>query len=59
MCFFLLTHYQVVLGGVMKAWGVEPDHVSYNTIMDAFARNGNVNSVMKVFKYMQVCMLVC
>lgn len=38
----------------MSAWGVEPDHLSYNTIMDAFARAGNVVNVEKIFNFMLV-----
>ena len=45
---------QVVLGGVMKAWGVAPNQLSYNTIMDAYARTGNVNNVVKIYNFMQV-----
>lgn len=38
----------------MRAWGVEPDQNSYNTVMDAYARVGNVQNVVKIFKFMQV-----
>ena len=45
---------QVVLGGVMQAWGVQPNQLSYNTIMDAYARQGNVRNVVKIYNFMQV-----
>lgn len=45
---------QVVLGGVMQAWGVQPNQLSYNTIMDAYARQGNVGNVVKIYNFMQV-----
>lgn len=45
---------QVVLGGVMQAWGVKPNQLSFNTIMDAYAREGNVNNVVKIYNFMQV-----
>eukprot|EP00903_Cladosiphon_okamuranus_P006597 g6444.t1 len=44
---------QVVLGGVMQAWGVQPNQLSYNTIMDAYARQGNVRNVVKIYNFMQ------
>ncbi|CAN0409001.1 unnamed protein product, partial [Ectocarpus fasciculatus] len=44
---------QVVLGGMMQAWGVEPNQLSYNTIMDAYAREGNVENVVKIYNFMQ------
>lgn len=45
---------QVVLGGVVQAWGVQPNQLSYNTIMDAYARQGNVRNVVKIYNFMQV-----
>lgn len=45
---------QIVLGGMMKAWGVEPNHLSYNTIMNAYARAGNVVNVEKIYDFMVV-----
>ncbi|CAM9855815.1 unnamed protein product, partial [Ectocarpus sp. 12 AP-2014] len=44
---------QVVLGGMMQAWGVSPNQLSYNTIMDAYAREGNVENVVKIYNFMQ------
>eukprot|EP00904_Undaria_pinnatifida_P010501 jgi/Undpi1/6581/HiC_scaffold_20.g09060.m1 len=44
---------EVVLGGVMTTWGVTPNQLSYNTIMDAYARAGNVNNVVKIYNFMQ------
>eukprot|EP00752_Nemacystus_decipiens_P004025 g3686.t1 len=44
---------QVVLGGVMQEWGVQPNQLSYNTIMDAYARLGNVRNVVKIYNFMQ------
>lgn len=38
----------------MQKWGVNPNQLSFNTIMDAYAREGNVNNVVKIFNYMQV-----
>lgn len=38
----------------MQKWGVKPNQLSFNTIMDAYAREGNVNNVLKIFNYMQV-----
>ncbi|CAN0027358.1 unnamed protein product [Scytosiphon promiscuus] len=44
---------QVVLGGMMHAWGVTPNQMSFNTVMDAYARQGNVDNVVKIYNYMQ------
>ncbi|CAM9576390.1 unnamed protein product, partial [Hapterophycus canaliculatus] len=44
---------QVVLGGMMHAWGVAPNQMSFNTVMDAYARQGNVQNVVKIYNYMQ------
>lgn len=38
----------------MEAWGVSPNQLSYNTIMDAYAREGNVENVVKIYNFMQV-----
>lgn len=38
----------------MQAWGVTPNQLSYNTIMDAYARQGNVENVVKIYNFMQV-----
>lgn len=38
----------------MHAWGVTPNQMSFNTVMDAYARQGNVNNVVKIYNYMQV-----
>ncbi len=38
----------------MQAWGVKPNQLSFNTIMDAYAREGNVNNVIKIYNFMQV-----
>lgn len=38
----------------MRAWGVQPNQLSYNTIMDAYARAGNVKNVVKIYNFMQV-----
>lgn len=38
----------------MQAWGVQPNQLSYNTIMDAYARQGNVRNVVKIYNFMQV-----
>ncbi|CAN0249101.1 unnamed protein product [Laminaria digitata] len=44
---------EVVLGGVMETWGVTPNQLSYNTIMDAYARAGNVKNVVKIYNFMK------
>lgn len=38
----------------MQTWGINPNQLSFNTIMDAYAREGNVNNVVKIYNYMQV-----
>lgn len=38
----------------MKAWGVRPNQLSYNTVMDAYARKGRVKDVLRVFNSMKV-----
>ena len=38
----------------MQAWDVTPNQLSFNTIMDAYAREGNVNNVLKIYNFMQV-----
>lgn len=43
----------------MHAWGVVPNQMSFNTVMDAYARQGNVNNVVKIYNYMQVNARAC
>ena len=37
----------------MKAWSVKPNQLSYNTVMDAYARAGRVGDAVKVFNTMK------